>query len=211
LIQDLIQTLAREVVGSLTLARAEGGEIHLDGPWREVTYQDLVREATGDPDWFSRPTAEKRDRAATLGLHPEPHWEDYEITNDVYTKKVEPSLIQPTFVTRLPRELIPLAKACPDDPSCVEVFELCINGQEIAPAYSEQNDPLAQRAALEAQAGEEIQKVDEDFLLALEHGMPPAGGLGLGVDRLCILLTGAASIRDVILFPSLRPSAREGT
>jgi len=207
LIKDLIQTLAREVVGSLTIARADGGEINLDGDWREVSYRDLVREATGDPAWFELPTEEKRRRAAALGLQPEAHWEDYEIDNDIYTKKVEPQLIQPTFVTQLPRELIPLAKLNPDDPSVVDVFELCINGQEIAPAYSEQNDPLAQRAALEAQAGEEIQKLDEDFLLALEHGMPPAGGLGLGIDRLCILLTGAASIRDVILFPSMRPRA----
>lgn len=209
LVRELIQTVARDVIGSLTIPRADGGEIDLSGSWREVPYRDLICEATGDPEWFARSREEKATAAAALGLETAPQWEDYEITNEVYTKKVEPFLIQPTFVTHLPRELIPLAKFNAADPTLVDVFELCINGQEIAPAYSEQNDPLAQRAALEAQAGEEVQKLDEDFLLALEHGMPPAGGIGIGIDRLCILLTGAASIRDVILFPSLRPRAGE--
>ena len=108
-------------------------------------------------------------------------------------------------MTHLPKELCPLAKITPDDPSTLDVFELCIGGMEVAPAYSEQNDPDVQRAMFEAQAGEEKQNIDQDFLLALEHGMPPAGGMGVGIDRLCILLTGAESIRDVILFPQLRP------
>jgi lysyl-tRNA synthetase class 2 len=99
---------------------------------------------------------------------------------------------------------VPLAKLSTDDPDTVDVFELCIGGMEIAPAYSEQNDPDAQRQMFEAQAGEEQQNIDQDFLLALEHGMPPAGGMGIGIDRLVILLTGAESIRDVILFPQLR-------
>ena len=99
----------------------------------------------------------------------------------------------------------PLAKINRDDPTPLDVFELTIGGMEIAPAYSEQNDPDVQRQMFEAQAGEEKQNIDHDFLLALEHGMPPAGGMGVGIDRLCILLTGAESIRDVILFPQLRP------
>jgi lysyl-tRNA synthetase class 2 len=103
--------------------------------------------------------------------------------------------------------LCPLAKITPDDPTTIDVFELTIGGMEIAPAYSEQNDPDAQREMFERQAGEEKQSIDYDFLLALEHGMPPAGGMGVGIDRLCILLTGAESIRDVILFPQLRPGA----
>ena len=113
--------------------------------------------------------------------------------------------IQPTFVTHLPKELVPLAKLSPDDPTTVEVFECCINGQEIAPAYTEQNDPIEQRERLEHQAGGEQQKLDEDFLIALEHGMPPAGGMGMGIDRLCMMLLGQESIRDVILFPQLKP------
>jgi lysyl-tRNA synthetase class 2 len=123
----------------------------------------------------------------------------------VFEKWIEPTLIQPTFVTHLPKELVPLAKLSPDDPTTVEVFECCINGQEIAPAYTEQNDPIEQRERLEHQAGGEQQKLDEDFLVALEHGMPPAGGMGMGIDRLCMMLLGQESIRDVILFPQLKP------
>lgn len=142
-----------------------------------------------------------------LGLFADAKWEDFELTNEIFGKLIEPTLIQPTFVTHLPKELCPLAKITADDPSTIDVFELIIGGMEIAPAYSEQNDPDVQRAMFEAQAGEEQQKVDQDFLLALEHGMPPAGGMGIGIDRLCILLTGAESIRDVILFPQLRNTA----
>jgi lysyl-tRNA synthetase class 2 len=131
--------------------------------------------------------------------------EDFEVTGAVFEKLIEPMLIQPTFVTHLPKELVPLAKLSPDDPTTVEVFECCINGQEIAPAYTEQNDPIAQRERLEHQAGGEQQKLDEDFLVALEHGMPPAGGMGMGIDRLCMMLLGQESIRDVILFPQLKP------
>ncbi|MBI3416806.1 MAG: hypothetical protein HY043_16065 [Verrucomicrobia bacterium] len=130
---------------------------------------------------------------------------DFEVTQAVFEKLIEPTLIQPTFVTHLPKELVPLAKLSPDDPTTVEVFECCINGQEIAPGYTEQNDPIAQRNTLEHQAGGEQQKLDEDFLVALEHGMPPAGGIGLGIDRLCMMLLGQESIRDVILFPQLKP------
>jgi lysyl-tRNA synthetase class 2 len=111
-------------------------------------------------------------------------------------------------VTHLPNELCPLAKLNQQDPTVLDVFELTIGGMEVAPAYSEQNDPDIQRQMFETQAGADQQKVDTDFLLALEHGMPPAGGMGIGIDRLCILLTGADSIRDVILYPQLRPEAK---
>jgi lysyl-tRNA synthetase class 2 len=131
--------------------------------------------------------------------------EDFEVTGAVFEKLIEPTLIQPTFVTHLPKELVPLAKLSPDDPTTVEVFECCINGQEISPGYTEQNDPIAQRATLEHQAGGEQQKLDDDFLVALEHGMPPAGGIGIGIDRLCMMLLGQESIRDVILFPQMKP------
>ena len=132
-------------------------------------------------------------------------YEDFEVTGTVFEKLIEPTLLQPTFVTHLPKQLVPLAKFSPDDPTTVEVFECCINGQEIAPGYTEQNDPIAQRNTLEHQAGGEQQKLDEDFLIALEHGMPPAGGIGIGIDRLCMMLLGQESIRDVILFPQLKP------
>ena len=130
---------------------------------------------------------------------------DFEVTQAVFEEWIEPTLTQPTFVTHLPKELVPLAKLSPEDPTTVEVFECCINGQEISPAYTEQNDPIEQRERLEHQAGGEQQKLDEDFLVALEHGMPPAGGMGMGIDRLCMMLLGQESIRDVILFPQLKP------
>ena len=133
-------------------------------------------------------------------------YEDFEVTGAVFEKLIEPTLIQPTFVTHVPKELVPLAKISPDDPTTVEVFECCINGQEIAPGYTEQNDPVIQRERLEHQAGGEQQKLDEDFLVALEQGMPPAGGIGLGIDRLCMMLLGQESIRDVILFPQMKPN-----
>lgn len=206
LIRDLLQTLCRDVLGTSKIKHAASGEeIEFDGEWREVPYKQLIIEKTGEPGWFDLPKADKAAKAEALGCKVNPDWEDFEISNEIFGKKIEPFLIQPTFVTHLPKELCPLAKLNADDPGVLDVFELIIGGMEIAPAYSEQNDPDVQRAMFEAQAGEEQQKVDNDFLTALEHGMPPAGGMGVGIDRLCILLTGAESIRDVILFPQLRP------
>ncbi len=212
LIQELLTTLVRDVIkpadGSLKIKHAASGqEIDFGGAWREVRYKDLIVEATGDAEWFARSKAEKISDAEKLGLGVNPAWEEFEITNEIFSKKIEPTLIQPTFITHLPKELCPLAKLNAEDPSVLDVFELTIGGMEVAPAYSEQNDPDVQRAMFEQQAGEEKQNIDQDFLLALEHGMPPAGGMGVGIDRLCILLTGAESIRDVILFPQLRPGA----
>ena len=208
LIKSLLQSLCRDVLGTCEVKHAPSGEvINLGGEWREATYQDLIRAATGDADWCRRTKAEHAAAADKLGLYVDPKWEDFEITNEIFAKKIEPTLIQPTFVLNLPRELCPLAKVNRDDPSTLDVFELTIGGMEIAPAYSEQNDPFVQREMFEHQAGGEKQNIDEDFLLALEHGMPPAGGMGVGIDRLCILLTGAESIRDVILFPQLRPGS----
>ena len=212
LIRDLLTSLVRDVIkpadGSLKIRHAASGQdIDFGGEWREVPYKDLIREATGDPEWFARSKADKVAGAEKLGVPVNPAWEEFEITNEIFSKKIEPTLIQPTFVTHLPKELCPLAKLNADDPNVLDVFELTIGGMEVAPAYSEQNDPDVQRAMFEQQAGEEKQNIDQDFLLALEHGMPPAGGMGVGIDRLCILLTGAESIRDVILFPQLRPGA----
>jgi len=210
LIRGIIDRICAEVLGSTTVQRFDGVEIELGGEWREARYKDLIIEATKEPNWFEKTTAEKIAwcRAEGIEIDKAESREDFEITNNVFEKRIEPTLIQPTFVTHLPKELVPLAKISKDDPGTVEVFELCINGQEIAPAYSEQNDPIVQREQLERQAGEETQKIDEEFLLALEHGMPPAGGMGVGIDRLIILLTGVSSIRDVILFPALKPLPR---
>jgi lysyl-tRNA synthetase class 2 len=209
LVQGLVCHVAENVNDTLFIEHkdAEGKvvkTINLTPPWRQVKYKDLVREKAG-ADWFDISPAERRQRAHDLGAEIGKEYEDFEVTGAVFEKLIEPTLIQPTFVTHLPKELVPLAKLSPDDPTTVEVFECCINGQEIAPAYTEQNDPIAQRERLEHQAGGEQQKLDEDFLVALEHGMPPAGGMGMGIDRLCMMLLGQESIRDVILFPQLKP------
>ena len=208
-VEGLIVHLAQDVIGSLQIATGPVDAeprplIDLTPPWPRKRYRDAVREAAGN-DWFELTPQARRERAISLGVEIAPQLEDHEVTNQVFEKKVEALAINPIFITHLPKELVPLAKQNVEDPSVVDVFELLINGQEIAPGYSELNDPVIQRQRLEAQAGEEVQKLDEDFLLALEYGMPPAGGIGLGIDRLTMLLTGAESIRDVILFPLLRP------
>jgi lysyl-tRNA synthetase class 2 len=208
-VESLICHVAKEVLGGLVIETkdAEGKvtkSIDLTPKWKRARYKDLVREKAG-ADWFDISPAERRQRAHDLGAEIGKEYEDFEVTGAVFEKLIEPTLIQPTFVTHLPKELVPLAKLSPDDPTTVEVFECCINGQEIAPGYTEQNDPIAQRNTLEHQAGGEQQKLDEDFLIALEHGMPPAGGIGIGIDRLCMMLLGQESIRDVILFPQLKP------
>ena len=210
LIRAIIQDICRDVLGKHELAHAASGQvINFAGDWREARYFDLIDAAVGSKLSALRDTPGYRDAAvaaaATLGLDVHPGWETFEIVNEIFSKKIEPTLIKPTFVTHLPKQLCPLAKLNLEDPGLIDVFELCIGGMEVAPAYSEQNDPFVQREMFAAQAGADQQKMDTDFLLALEHGMPPAGGMGVGIDRLCILLTGAESIRDVILFPSLRP------
>jgi len=209
LVQSMICTVAQTVLGTLLIEHrdTEGKvtkTIDLSPPWRRIKYKEIVRERAG-ADWFETSYSQRRERALQLGAELGPEYEDFEVTQAVFEKLIEPTLINPTFVTHAPKELIPLARLAPDDPSTVEVFECCINGQEIAPAYTEQNDPLEQRERLEHQAGGEQQKLDGDFLIALEHGMPPAGGMGMGIDRLCMMLLGQESIRDVILFPQLKP------
>ena len=210
LLQSMVCRVAEKVLGSLVIEHkdAEGKvikTIDLTPPWRRVKYKDLVRERAG-ADWFELAPEQRQSRALGLGAEVGKEYEDFEVTHAVFEKLIEPTLINPTFVTHVPKELIPLAKVSPEDSATVEVFECCINGQEIAPAYSEQNDPLEQRERLEHQAGGETQKLDEDFLISLEHGMPPAGGIGIGIDRLCMMLLGQESIRDVILFPQLKPN-----
>ncbi len=207
LVEDLICHLAETFCGGLKIDHkdSEGTvlkTIDLSRPWKRRPYRDLIRDI--DPDWFGRSREERLARCQELGVETHPEMEDYEVTQHVFEKLVEEKSINPLFVTHCPCELVPLAKSNPEDGSVVDVFELVINGQEIAPGYSEQNDPDAQRSALEAQAGEEIQRIDEDFILALQHGMPPAGGIGIGIDRLLMMLSGAESIRDVVLFPQLK-------
>ena len=210
LVEELICHLAEKICGSLTVEHrdAEGNvtrTINLKRPWRRVRYRDLMREVASE-DWFELSPEQRRERAMNeFKLEILPQLADFEVTQHVFEKLVEDKTLDPLFVTHCPKELVPLAKQNVEDSTLVDVFELVINGAEIAPGYSELNDPIVQRQRLAEQAGEEKQNIDEEFLLALEHGMPPAGGFGLGIDRLTMLLTGAESIRDVILFPLLRP------
>jgi len=202
LIEGMITHVAQTVFGGLKLG-SEARPVDLTPPWREATYNELVCERMG-ADWFELTLDQAREKAGAAGLSLDPAWDRLMVTHEVYEKLIEKTLMQPTFVKRLPAALIPLAKACPDDPSLADVFELVIAGQEVAPAYTELNDPLEQRKRLQQQAGENPQAMDEDFLEALEHGMPPAGGMGVGIDRLMMILAGVDAIRDVILFPQLK-------
>jgi lysyl-tRNA synthetase class 2 len=210
LIEELICHAAEKICGSLKIEHRDADgkvirTIDLKRPWRRARYVDLVCEVAGK-DWFNISSEQRRARATDeLKLEILPQLADFEVTQHVFEKLVEEKTFDPLFVTHCPKELVPLAKQNSADPSLVDVYELIINGVEMSPGYTELNDPDVQRQRLLEQAGEETQKLDEDFLLALEYGMPPAGGFGLGVDRLAMLFTGAESIRDVILFPLLKP------
>ncbi len=208
LVEEMICELAIELHGTLDVQHLnEEGQvhrtIHLARPWRRARYKDLIREV--EPDWFELSPEMRRKRCEARGIELSKGLADFEVTQQLFEKTIEEKTIDPLFVTHLPKELVPLAKQNAEDPSLVDVYELIINGVEISPGYSELNDPLVQRRRLEEQAGEEVQNVDYEFLLALEHGMPPAGGIGVGIDRLVMMLTGAESLRDVIFFPQLKP------
>src|SRR5213595_4152531 len=209
LVEELICYLAEKICGSLIIEhRGADGEIvrtiNLKPPWRRARYHDVVREVAGK-DWFELSSEQRRDRATNeFKLEILPQLADFEVTQHVFEKLVEEKTVDPLFVTHCPKELVPLAKQNAGDNSLVDVYELVINGVEISPGYSELNDPVVQRERLEHQAGVETQKIDDEFITALEYGMPSAGGIGVGIDRLLMMLTGADSIRDVVLFPQLK-------
>jgi lysyl-tRNA synthetase class 2 len=206
LLEELTRHVATRVCGSLRISYQKT-EIDFEAPFRRARLVDLVREAGVDPygDLVS-----ECDR---LGISHDPKWPWGKLLLEIYEKQVEPTLIQPTFVMDYPVEVSPLARQHRSDPRFAEHLDLVVGGMELAPAYSELTDPVAQRDRFEGQAAlrragdEEAHLVDEDFLLALEYGMPPCGGLGLGIDRLVMLLTDSPSIREVILFPALRPES----
>ncbi len=202
LIEGMITEVAQRVFGTLQVG-SEAAPIDLTTPWRTATFRELITERMGD-EFLALPLAEMVARVKAEGVDIDPAWDKLLVVHEVYEKLIEKTLMAPTFVTRLPKQLIPLAKVCEDDPDLVDVFELVIRGQEVAPAYSEMNDPIAQRSRFAEQAGEDQEKLDEDFLTALEHGMPPAGGMGVGIDRLVMILCGIEAIRDVVLFPQLK-------
>ena len=210
LTETLISTVAREVLGT-TRITYQGQEIDLTPPWNRITMTEAVKQHTGVD--FDRITGDEEARkiAKEHKLHLEGAPAKGEVLNLFFEEFVEDKLIQPTFVYDYPVEISPLTKRKPGKPEITERFELFITGREMANAYSELNDPIEQRERFikqmqKREAGdEEAQIIDEDFLNALEYGMPPTGGLGIGIDRLVMLFTDSYSIRDVILFPTMKP------
>ena len=210
LVEEMIAETARNVNGTTTVVRPDGTEISLEPPYRRVTMLELIEEVTGH-SLAGKDRDELASIARELGLEVDPSMGIGKIIDEIFGERVQPGLIQPTFVMDMPLEMVPLAKRHRENPELVEAWELIINGTEIGPCFSELNDPRDQRerfreqARLRAAGDEEAMMIDEDFLHALEVGMPPAAGLGIGIDRLAILLTGQESIRDVIFFPMMRP------
>ncbi len=210
MVEEMVSGIAMQVLGTTT-TQFEEHTIDLAPPWRRVTMRDALIEY-GDIDFLEFRTQEtllaELERRHLPNL--DPGWSWSKLLDEAATHYVEPKLIQPTFLTDYPKEISPLAKSKPDSDNLVERFEVFIAGFEVGNAYSELNDPVDQRERFEVQrklaaAGlEEVETLDEDFLHALEHGMPPTGGLGIGIDRLTMILTGQRSIREVILFPAMR-------
>ena len=215
LTEDMLSTVARKVLGT-ELITYQGEEINLAPPWKRISMIDAVKEYTGvdfnaiSSDEDARKAAKELD----VSVENDATWGN--VLNEIFEEKVEEHLIQPTFVMDYPIEISPLAKKKKDDPRLTERFELFITGREYGNAYSELNDPIDQRERFMEQArqraagNEEAEMMDEDFVNALEIGMPPTGGLGIGIDRLVMLLTDSYSIRDVILFPTMKPK-EQGT
>ena len=209
LTEHMVAFIAEQALGS-TRFIYQGQEIDATPPWRRWTLRDAIREQTGI-DYMDFPTLEAlwaEVQRRKLGVSPQPTWG--KLIDELLGETVEPTLMQPTFIKDYPIDISPLAKASSEMPGHVERFEIFVGGLETGNAYSELNDPLAQRQRFEqqglgAEAGdEEAHPMDEDYILALMHGMPPTGGLGVGVDRLTMLLTDQTSIREVILFPHMR-------
>ena len=212
LTESLVVEAARAASGT-TMVRIGDTDVDLAEPWPRATMTALIREHAGVDLAPSMPVEAARSVVDSLGLGYDDAWGAGRLTLKVYDELVEPTLVRPTFVLDYPRETSPLARAHRDDPTLVERFEVVAGGTELANAYSELNDPIEQRARFESEAAAraagdaEAGTVDEDYLRALEYGMPPTGGLGIGIDRLTMLLAGVTSIREVILFPTLRPEA----
>jgi lysyl-tRNA synthetase class 2 len=204
LTEELVSGVVEEVTGNLTV---EWGEHTIDfsRPWRRLKMRDAILEYSDltPDDLADRARMEKAARELEVQRIDERS--DGNLLAELYEMTAEPLMINPTFIMDFPRDISPFAKSCPDEPDTVERFELFIGGMELANAFTELNDPDEQRRRLKAQAAEQGGMVDEDFVLAMEHGMPPTGGEGIGIDRLVMLLTNQHSIRDAILFPQLRP------
>ncbi|MFI3231003.1 MAG: lysine--tRNA ligase [bacterium] len=208
--ESLIKHIAQEVLGTQVI-NYQGTEVDLSKPFEKITMLDAVKKYSGVDFKEISTLEEAREVAKKYDLHFESHHQKGDILNLFFDEFVEENLVQPTFLTEHPVDISPLSKKKPNDPEYTERFELFIVGREFANAYSELNDPIDQRERFEAQeklrsaGNDEATMLDDDFLLALEYGMPPTGGLGMGIDRLVMLLTDSASIRDVLLFPTMKP------
>src|SRR5699024_2591786 len=209
LVEELIQDVAQTVNGSTTITYGDE-EINLGGEWERRHMVDLVKEKTGVDFWEHMTDEQARELAKEHNVEIEEYATYGHVINEFFEEFVEDSLRQPTFVYGHPIEISPLAKKNEEDPRFTDRFEFFIAGHEYGNAFSELNDPIDQRERFEAQQKErdqgnvEAHGIDEDFVEALEYGLPPTGGLGIGIDRLVMLLTNTQSIRDVILFPTLR-------
>jgi lysyl-tRNA synthetase class 2 len=215
---ELVETICSQAALAATgtsVIDVAGRAIDLAPPWRRATMADLVHEHAGVRMHPAMPIEEARAICDRLGIPHQEGWGAGRLLSEVYEETVEHALIEPTFVMDHPREISPLARVHRDDDALVERFEAVVAGRELANAYSELNDPVDQRERFEAEArakaagDDEAEDVDEDYIRALEYGLPPTGGLGIGIDRLVMLVAGAPSIRDVILFPALRPEEVE--
>jgi lysyl-tRNA synthetase, class II len=210
LIEELVSYLATTLLGTTSLVYA-GRDLDLAVPWRRATMTELILEHAGVAVDVNMPVGSLRSIASSLEVPFDESWGPGKLMLEIYEKTTEARIEGPTFVCDYPVEVSPLARAHRDDPALTERFELIVGGREIANAYSELNDPIEQRRRFEAQAAlkqlgdSEAHGIDADYLRALEYGLPPCGGLGVGMDRLVMLLAGVTSIREVILFPHLRP------
>ncbi|MEO7397289.1 MAG: lysine--tRNA ligase [Ilumatobacteraceae bacterium] len=210
LTEELIVTAARDALGT-TVLQLGGADVDLAEPWRQVRMIDLVAEATGVEVHPSQPVADLRALAEQHGVSCATRWGAGKIIEELFEATSEHTLIRPTFVTGHPVEISPLARVDRNDAHLTERFELFVNGREHANGYSELNDPVEQRRRFEdeqlaKEAGDdEAASMDEDYLRALEYGLPPTGGLGVGMDRVVMLIAGVQSIKEIILFPTLRP------
>src|SRR5687768_940245 len=210
LTEELISSLAQQLFGK-TVIEYQGQVINLTPPWRRWSYREAILEVNRLAPAVLTNREQAVAAAKELHVPVDPKWPLFNIVNEIFEETVEPNLQQPTFITDYPIEISPLARRNDSNPVLTDRFELYIAGREIANAFSELNDPLDQRERFEGQAAqraagdEEAHLVDEDFLRALEYGMPPTAGEGIGIDRLIMLFTNQASIRDVVLFPQLRP------
>ncbi len=209
LTRELVQAAALAATGSLVIPLPDGGELDLSGEWRSVPILEAISHAVGEEVTLDRP--DLRLVAARAGVPVDPAWNSGQVVLEMYERLVEHHTVEPTFFRDFPTEVSPLTRQHRDDPALAERWDLVVCGRELGTAYSELVDPVEQRRRLVEQSllaaggDPEAMQVDEDFLRALEYGMPPTGGMGLGVDRLVMLIGTVSSIRDVILFPLTRP------